>query len=634
MKKVILVLVVLFLVAPALAQDNYNDYQYLEVDFLLDAEIELSGSGTLNELTSTVYLYPQEDNNQEIFSLEDFSTPAADTSFNNGIIFEWTEKNPTYNFGYTSKIKGKNVLYKVPEVSLPYSDLSSEYQEYLQSEEIININSDIISKTSEIIENENNAYLAVHQIATWINDNIEYDLNTLTAKASKQSSWVLSNRQGVCDEIASLFISMTRSIGIPARFVSGVAYTNVDNTFGNHGWAEVYYPGYGWVPYDVTYDQFGWIDPSHISLQKSKDVESSILYKWKSLGDLELDSSREITTSAEISKEGNKVSPIFDGSITTLKDKVSPGSYVPIRITLKNPYDAYTSDQVVITKDPGLTESNQRMIAMKPLEVKESYWIVEIPERTQNNYLYTTTIEFVDLFGTKEATTIEFSDEYNEVTLSEAEEIIDKLTEDDSNSYSGVIVLNCNPTNSYFYSYKTAEVSCNVRTFNSAISGLTLCVKDSCEDFDMGTNQEKDISINLEPTKEIVPITLSNSEISMKRNLLLSIIDKPEIKISEIELTKVNYNEEIEIPITLSSETPLKDVVLKINKFTPLTLGDLEGTKELSFKLNSRELNSEKINMKLEFLDEFGDSHEQEYNQRIKVTNLPWYYKLINIFRR
>ena len=60
---------------------------------------------------------------------------------------------------------------------------------------------------------------------------------------------------------------MLRSIGIPARFVTGTASSGtIAEGWGNHGWAEVYFPEKGWIPWDVTFGQYGWVDSSHLKL--------------------------------------------------------------------------------------------------------------------------------------------------------------------------------------------------------------------------------------------------------------------------------------------------------------------------------------------------------------------------------
>jgi transglutaminase-like putative cysteine protease len=633
MKKVILLLFVLISFNSVFAQEDYNIYNTLEIDFSLNSEISLVGSGTLSELSATVFLNPQNDNLQEIISSTESSNPLASITSGEKIIFLWESQNTNYEFGFDKEIKTTNKLFKVPEIVFPYSELSSEYQKYLQSEETIDITPEIISKTSEIIKAEDNAYLAVHRVGNWIHSNIEYNLTTLTEKASQKSSWVLENEYGVCDEITSLFISMTRSMGIPARFVSGMAYTNLGDTFGNHGWAEVYYPEYGWVPYDVTYGHLGWIDPTHISLQKSEDIASSIIYEWQASGNLNIDASRDISTIASVSSTGTKISPIFETSIVALKDNVAPGSYVPVRIKINNPFSYYISNNIVLTKAPGNVESNQKLIALKPLEEKEIFWIFQLPEDTQENYIYTTTVEFKDLYGSTDSTIITFSEDNEFVTLAEAKDIVDSLTIDEEDSYSNQIVLNCNPKKSYFYSFEVIEVNCMIRTFNGHISGLSLCLDENCEEFDMPSNSEKEVTFQFGSKKDPIKAILKNSEIEIKRNVLLTIIDKPHIEISRIELEEVNYDEEIDLPITISSLTPLKNLILKINNFQPVEFSKLNEEKIFTLTINSKHLNSEKIKISLEYEDEYGNIYTQEYAQRIIVNNLPWYWEFINLFR-
>lgn len=66
-------------------------------------------------------------------------------------------------------------------------------------------------------------------------------------------------RTGYCDYFASSMAVMLRSEGIPARVVSGYATgeRQSDGSFlvkdsDSHTWVEVYFPGYGWVPFEPS----------------------------------------------------------------------------------------------------------------------------------------------------------------------------------------------------------------------------------------------------------------------------------------------------------------------------------------------------------------------------------------------
>lgn len=59
--------------------------------------------------------------------------------------------------------------------------------------------------------------------------------------------------RGVCQDHAHIFIGIARSLGIPARYVSGYLMMNhrIDQEAG-HGWAEAFVAGLGWVAFDVS----------------------------------------------------------------------------------------------------------------------------------------------------------------------------------------------------------------------------------------------------------------------------------------------------------------------------------------------------------------------------------------------
>ena len=65
---------------------------------------------------------------------------------------------------------------------------------------------------------------------------------------------VLRLRQGVCQDFAHLFIACARSLGIPARYVSGYIHSGRGHVGSgeSHAWAEAWVPGVGWVGYDPT----------------------------------------------------------------------------------------------------------------------------------------------------------------------------------------------------------------------------------------------------------------------------------------------------------------------------------------------------------------------------------------------
>ncbi|HSB85335.1 MAG TPA: transglutaminase family protein [Ilumatobacteraceae bacterium] len=87
---------------------------------------------------------------------------------------------------------------------------------------------------------------------------------------------VLIHRRGVCQDFAHLSIGCFRSLGLPARYVSGYVENEplpgeVKMVGGDasHAWCSVYVPGFGWLDADPTNDQ---VPPrSHVTVAWGRD---------------------------------------------------------------------------------------------------------------------------------------------------------------------------------------------------------------------------------------------------------------------------------------------------------------------------------------------------------------------------
>lgn len=60
-----------------------------------------------------------------------------------------------------------------------------------------------------------------------------------------------SGGKGVCQDHAHVFLACARSLGVPARYVSGYLFTESDEHLASHAWAEAWLDG-AWYSFDVT----------------------------------------------------------------------------------------------------------------------------------------------------------------------------------------------------------------------------------------------------------------------------------------------------------------------------------------------------------------------------------------------
>ncbi len=105
------------------------------------------------------------------------------------------------------------------------------------------------------------AFDKVSAIEAWMGTNTKYSLNAPVSRAHDVvDDFLFESRLGWCEQIASSLVVMARSVGIPARLVTGFAPGSRDALTGRfvvrekdaHAWAEIYFPGIGWQGFDPT----------------------------------------------------------------------------------------------------------------------------------------------------------------------------------------------------------------------------------------------------------------------------------------------------------------------------------------------------------------------------------------------
>ena len=114
--------------------------------------------------------------------------------------------------------------------------------------------------TVDITRDAQNPYDRATAIAEYLRRNMRYRLEVAYPPVGRDFvSWfVLESKEGYCSYYASAMAVMGRIAGLPTRYVEG--YYARPNAEGiavltgrdAHAWAEVYFRGVGWVPFDAT----------------------------------------------------------------------------------------------------------------------------------------------------------------------------------------------------------------------------------------------------------------------------------------------------------------------------------------------------------------------------------------------
>jgi len=171
----------------------------------------------------------------------------------------------TYGYDFTITLHNITIDLDVPEILYDYDTNTSLYQWYTGSSgNIVDPdNPDILAIADPIWDGSPNVVYFAERCYEYVAENFEY-LNP--GVGLSPLSTVMANGGGDCGNLSSIFVSLLRCKGIPARHV-----VTMRPDGSHHVWAEFYLEKYGWVPVDVTYkmdrpdrNYFGYYDGNGI----------------------------------------------------------------------------------------------------------------------------------------------------------------------------------------------------------------------------------------------------------------------------------------------------------------------------------------------------------------------------------
>lgn len=91
----------------------------------------------------------------------------------------------------------------------------------------------------------------MHQLMAEIHERVEYRPGETGTETTAEQA--LQKGSGVCQDHAHILIAAARTLGLPARYVSGyLMMEDQPEQAATHAWAEVYLNGLGWVGFDAA----------------------------------------------------------------------------------------------------------------------------------------------------------------------------------------------------------------------------------------------------------------------------------------------------------------------------------------------------------------------------------------------
>jgi len=652
MKKLLAILLLLLIpVAAAEVRQEIVNAEEITVKTEVTSSINVQKTGddfNVEYLKAQLFFFPKTEYNQEITS--SVSDPDS-TKSNDFVLFSWEGIQPQHlNYGLFNTVVIKNDFPRVREkISYPIK-VPDGFAKYLQPSEVIDSDHPlIVEQATRLAEGEDDLFLIVSKLAGWTKQTIDYNLSTLTAEVSQKASWTLENRKGVCDEMTSLFVGMLRALGIPAKFVSGLSYTNsplFPNQWGAHGWAEVYFPEIGWIPFDPTFGEYGWVDPGHIKMRESLDPkEPSTKFEWKG-SSVDVDAS-PLSLTGEVEKIGRPTPPIITMSASGAKDDVGIGTYNLAVLNITNNQDYYVSTEVTMAKVEELDIFGplKKQVILKPLQTKQLFWKVKVHEDLNPSYRYEIPLGYFTIRNESHIgyfTVVNKGAKYND---KEMEKLRNALSAVEEKKITTELQLDCSPEQTEFFQNTENKIICKVKNAGNVALSANVCLEGSCEQADISINQEQTVSFPVKYTRPGTVdylITATAGDLKQQDLVQIKMLDLPLVQISELSYpTRVKYDQMFEIGFvveSLSFSNPknlhitLEDTVL-LYKFN---LDELEENQEFILTIHGNQLKREvnEITIKVTYEDDEQRQFELSDTFNITIGDMTFMQKIKQFFTR
>lgn len=179
------------------------------------------------------------------------------------------------------QIKGRAVVSsdlksETPKAKFPFTEtIPDELKKYLQACPGIELEvNSLTTKAKEVTWKSETAFQAAQRLNGYVSNQIAEGVALPSARQT------LENQVGNPEGKALLLTALLRAVKIPARVVGGLSYNK--GSFTVHRWTEAWLGAEdGWVAFDPTTNESGFINASHITLWESGDLQAMDIYVEK-----------------------------------------------------------------------------------------------------------------------------------------------------------------------------------------------------------------------------------------------------------------------------------------------------------------------------------------------------------------
>ena len=258
-----------------LEENNTCDWKKVNATFYIEVPADAVPAG---ETIKAWLPYPFDNGRQRNFQLLSSSSQATHSSgsLHHTVYMEQkaVKGQPTrFEMKFSYEV-GAQVFHQADILkNLKSYDKQSDLYKKFTAQELPHmlVNKQMKTLAQKIVGTETNPVLQASMIYDWISANYPWagaiDYSTIPCIPQYE----LDINHGDCGQVTLLYISMLRSLGIPARWESGWVFDESGWT-GYHDWGEIYFEGTGWVPTDVSAGRDTYQEPFQDFFKTSTDA--------------------------------------------------------------------------------------------------------------------------------------------------------------------------------------------------------------------------------------------------------------------------------------------------------------------------------------------------------------------------
>ena len=236
-------------------ENGLRDWRHVNIKFYLDVKADAVPDGE----TLRVWMpFPYENMRQKNIKLESSNHPVtfSEGSKHHTVYMEAkaVKGKPThFEYTFSYDVAERHIAQQDLLAMLePYKTNTAEYKEFTDNyPPHIVITDDTRALAREIVEGETNPVLQASKIFDWISLTYPWAGAREYSTIKNMPEYVMANGHGDCGQVALMYITLVRSLGIPARWESGWMIHPDEVNW--HDWAETYFEGIGWVPTDQSF---------------------------------------------------------------------------------------------------------------------------------------------------------------------------------------------------------------------------------------------------------------------------------------------------------------------------------------------------------------------------------------------